>query len=58
MNTGIKGMGSAFERLLQSVGEMGVANVTGQSTNEAILGFELGHRTVLANHQAAEIFDQ
>ena len=58
MNTGIKGMGSAFERIPQSVGEMGRANVTGQSTNEAILGFELGHRTILANQQAAEIFDQ
>lgn len=43
MNTGIKGMGSAFNRILESVGEMGVANVTGQSTNEAILGFDLGH---------------
>lgn len=41
MNTGIKGMGSTFKRILQLVGEMGVANVTGQSTNEAILGFEL-----------------
>lgn len=41
---GIKGMGNTFKRILQWVGEMGVASwVTGQSINEAILGFELGN---------------